>query len=410
MTRPGRIEEETVLPSGARKVTTKDVNASYYANPMNAGSVSAEDIREAFFKEEMYKNFLQDGSVDEDVLGALTGGIQVNPRDVITGWIHAAAASNHRASLENVVNGKVGYLSGKKHSHLCSGTLPCSSALCVSLEACQLTNDVMTTVSRLHSMHSSNRQLDLTTLFTRASMENNLHRLYGLTALEAKDKILNEECHELAIKIMSTLLFSTIIARMTSRPWGPERWCERYSKKNNLGEPSVRQPFLPDCTPLESDNFLQYLMRTCTDKRGNTGRMTQWTGQGDASSIPPDLKYADMFCSFVKGIQTTMRSASELLVRLARDVHSGLVDQMGSRDLAVETLKVFIESHLMADKLKGSKFKSHQVRHLVSLSSVSLPLTITDFLSLALFSLYASRSRLTSRACCQEYLEIVMRL
>ena len=236
-------------------------------------------------------------------------------------------------------------------------------------------------------MHSSNRQLDLTTLFTRASMENNLHRLYGLTASEAKDKILNEECHELAIKIMSTLLFSTIIARMTSRPWGPERWCERYSKKNNLGEPSVRQPFLPDCTPLESDNFLQYLMRTCTDKRGNTGRMTQWTGQGDASSIPPDLKYADMFCSFVKGIQTTMRSASELLVRLARDVHSGFVDQMGSRDLAVETLKVFIESHLMADKVKGSKFKSHQVRHVVSLSSVSLPLTITDFLSLCSFFL-----------------------
>jgi hypothetical protein len=137
VTRPGRIEEVTVLPSGETVKTTKDVTASYYANPMNPGSVFADDIREAFFKEEMYKDFLEEGSIDADILGALTEGIQVEPRDIITGWIHAAAASNHRALLENVVRGKVGYLAGSKYSHICSGMfhLQPRAALCVYVVA-----------------------------------------------------------------------------------------------------------------------------------------------------------------------------------------------------------------------------------------------------------------------------------
>lgn len=230
----------------------------------------------------------------------------------------------------------------------------------------------------MHSMHSSNRQHDLTTLFVKTAMENNLHRLYGLKVSEAKEKILDVEYHDLAVKIMSTLLFSTIIARMTSRPWGPEQWCERYCKKNNLVEPSVRQPFLPDCSPSESSNFQRYLMRTCTDKSGNTGRMTQWTGQGDASSIPPDLKHAETFCSFVTGIQADMTPTSESLVRVARDVDSGTVSRKGSRDVVVDTVKDFIEEHLMKNRAKGSAFKSNQVRFAALSRHVHFLSTLTE--------------------------------
>ena len=97
--------------------------------------------------------------------------------------------------------------------------------------------------------------------------------------------------------------------------------------------------------------------------------MTQLTGQGDASSIPPDLKFAVAFCAFLSGLRTTIEPAEESLVSLAHEVEYGTdksVEEAHSeppRDSAIAVVTDLIESQLMKDRVKGSRFKGNQVRY-----------------------------------------------
>lgn len=134
---------------------------------------------------------------------------------------------------------------------------------------------------RMHLIHHPNRNYDLNTLYCMTAMEKGMHCLHKLSLPEAHAMILNEECHNSAKHIMSTLLFVAIIAHMTSHPMGPESWCKNHCKKSDLSD-TVKQPFFPDCVMADMEDFSIYLKRTSTDKYGRIGRMTQWMGQGDA--------------------------------------------------------------------------------------------------------------------------------
>ncbi len=112
VTHPGQIMEVTELPSGKTKVTKKTVHPEYYINLLNDGFVSEDCLLNAVFDEEMYKEFLPEGAANEDILGELATDIWVITGEVITAMIHTAAVSWHRLLHKNVVDGKVGYLSG----------------------------------------------------------------------------------------------------------------------------------------------------------------------------------------------------------------------------------------------------------------------------------------------------------
>ena len=115
------VEENTCKETGEKTVATRDVTVSHYLNPFNKECVTSEEIFQSFFDDKQYLSFLPDGTVDEDDLGDLPNGIQVTAKDVIVGMLHASAGNWHRFFQENVVDGKVGYLSGREYAHLCAG-------------------------------------------------------------------------------------------------------------------------------------------------------------------------------------------------------------------------------------------------------------------------------------------------
>ena len=216
-------------------------------------------------------------------------------------------------------------------------------------------------VIRLHAMHFPNRNFDLNTLFCMIVMENTLHRLYQLSPEEVRAKVLDAPLSE-ATKILATLLFIAVIVRMTGRPVALEQWSEQF-QKNNTEDPAgnIKLPFLPNCVTAEVNDLTDFVLRTCTDSCGRVGRMTNWTGHGDASSIPADLKHAKLFCSFLAGLLPRIEGAASILVNLARSVATNPSTKK-ARESAVNAIQELIESQLQSDKVKGSEFKSHQVR------------------------------------------------
>jgi hypothetical protein len=119
-------------------------------------------------------------------------------------------------------------------------------------------------------------------------MQNTLHRLYQLSPEEVCAKVLDAPLSEV-IKILATLLFIAVIVRMNGRPMALEQWSEQF-QKNNADDPAgdIKVSFLPDCVTAEVNDLTDFVLRTCTDSCGRVGRMTNWTGHGDASSIPSD--------------------------------------------------------------------------------------------------------------------------
>jgi hypothetical protein len=141
-----------------------------------------------------------------------------------------------------------------------------------------------------------------------------------------------------------------------------EQWSEQF-QKNNTEDPAgnIKLPFLPNCVTVEVNDLTDFVLRTCTDSCGRVGRMTNWTGHGDASSIPADLKHAKLFCSFLAGLLPRIEGAASILVNLARSVATNPSTKK-ARESAVNAVQELIESQLQSDKVKGSEFKSHQVR------------------------------------------------
>ena len=363
----GQVQVEiTCEETGEKTVKTRDVNAAYYLNPFHDECVTAEEMLESFFDDKQYLSFLPDGTVDEDDLGELPNGIQVEAKDVIVVMIHASAGNWHHFFHDNVINGKVGYLSGSEYAHLCAGKL-CHDASENAMLSCQLPlimhSPMHTPVIRMHAMHFPNRNFDLNTLFCMIAMENALQRLYKLSPEEARAKVLDAQYCK-ATKILATLLFTAIIVRMTGRPMALEQWSEQFHKNKNADDSAgtVELPYLPDCVLAEVNDLTDFVLRTCTDSCGRVGRMTNWMGHGDASSIPSDLKNAKLFCSFLTGLLPIIHSAANQLVDLARNVATN-PSTKNARESAVKIVQQLIESQLQKDKVKGSEFKSHQVQN-----------------------------------------------
>lgn len=70
-------------------------------------------------REKHFEQFLwPEGTVDEDILGELSSRVQVELRVVVTAMLYSSAGNWHHFFQENVINGKVGNLSGGKYCTL----------------------------------------------------------------------------------------------------------------------------------------------------------------------------------------------------------------------------------------------------------------------------------------------------
>lgn len=211
---------------------------------------------ESFFDDKQYLSFLPNGTVDEDDLDELPNGIQVEAKDVIVVMIHASAGNWHHFFLDNVINGKFGYLSGPEYAHLCAGML-CHDASENAMLTCQLQLimhlPMHNIVIWMHAMHFPNKNFDVNTLFSMTAMENALQRLYEVSPEEAHAKVLGAQFHK-ATKILATLLFTSIIVQMTGQPMALEQWSEQFHKNKNADDSAgtVELPYLPDCVLAEA--------------------------------------------------------------------------------------------------------------------------------------------------------------
>ena len=117
ITHPVQVEVETVSPTtGEATKAKRDINTQYYISSLNSGSVPQEELFQSWFEEKHFEQFLPEGTIDEDVFRELSSRIQVELTDVVTAMLYCSAW--HHFFQENVINGKVGNLSGGSTVHL----------------------------------------------------------------------------------------------------------------------------------------------------------------------------------------------------------------------------------------------------------------------------------------------------
>lgn len=148
---------------------------------------------------------------------------------------------------------------------------------------------------------------------------------------------------------------------MTGCPMAMEQWSEQFANKKKEDNISAAElSYLPDCTLAEVNDLTNFVLRTCKDSCGRVSRMTNWLGQGDASSIPLDLKHAKLLCTFLVSLVPIIDGCATKLVNLAHDVVAN-PSVRKARESAMNAVQKLIEDPLQKDKLKGSDFKLHQV-------------------------------------------------
>jgi len=64
-------------------------------------------------------------------------------------------------------------------------------------------------------------------------------------------------------------------------------------------------PFFP-ATDAEVKSFTLFVKRSCAGPDGQVRSMSKWTGQGNASSIPFNLKKPLLFCNFIDNIHASI--------------------------------------------------------------------------------------------------------
>lgn len=374
--RPGLVDD--TRGSGSNSVGTsgesvkRSIGVEEYLSPSSKHIVTESDLCSAFFEEEAYNDFLLEGDVDGDYMGELPSGMDVDVASVKVAMMHSSIANFMRMSRYNVYpDGSVGYLSGP-------GTSALSSTIC------------------LHSVHSPMRLHDLNTLTCLAAIRNTLAPLHGTP--EAARKVVEIGGEEDAVSVMEIPLFGACINRITGRPFALEQWCKQRLKEVSKGaadaavaaSSSRPMPFYPTPTADDVSSFTEFMLRTCTDSAGNIEpSMTQWTGGGDAASIPPDLKKPRLFGTFVRSASMTISEPARSLVDLARKARTassgGKSGNKGEiRESAVQVCKAFIESHLQKHRVRGSLFKANQVSA-VDCRSMSARLHL-DSLGMSVFS------------------------
>jgi len=132
--------------------------------------------------------------------------------------------------------------------------------------------------------------------------------------------------------------------------------------------------------------------------------MSKWTGQGDASSIPSDLKKPLLFCNFIDNIHASIGDLASSFIGAMQvfldqnednpeanpcennDEWLGIckTGKTCQRESLVEILQRQVESYLQKNKASKSSFKASQVRDAVSFLN---PIVIVSACSLSLSTL-----------------------
>jgi len=115
-----------------------------------------------------------------------------------------------------------------------------------------------------------------------------------------EDDVDEDKVDDVATDAIKVVLFCIILICTTGRPFAWENWCNYVRNQDkdtstNSDGPAREESnatFLP--TPLSQPavrSFTTYLKGTLADGNGHLeNTMPGWTGQGDAASIPSELK------------------------------------------------------------------------------------------------------------------------
>lgn len=142
-------------------------------------------------------------------------------------------------------------------------------------------------------------------------------------------------------------------------------------------------PFFPS-TQTEVQSFTSFVKCTCIGPDGKVKSMANWTGQGDDSSIPADVKKSLFFCNFIETIHGSMDELASMFVKTITVTLSENVDEWDTSKLSNDKkddtplrqsnvksvgancrVKKCLKLHLQTDKASISSFKASQVNHVV---------------------------------------------
>ena len=416
------IDDAAIPRVGRQSGVMKPVTVQDYMNPASPLYVPEETFLDEYFENESYRDLISGQNTDEDRGCVISKhcGMKVSARNMFDACLHVAIANFCRMEYMNVYddgdeNGAIGYLSGPEFASLLA-------------------------VVRLHSIHCFGRCFDLNTLTFILAAKNTIKAVTGLTLDEVRAEV--EAGTEKGIKALSTALFGSIITRMTGRPAALEAWakhCHENDLSSSGGSPTVTaaaatatgggvspipgadisddgaatatgggvlgadisddgagetsttasQDFelkYPTTDPVDVKSFTDYVLRTCTDSNGRVNpTMKGWTGQGDAASIPLDMKRPRPFCSFIEQVADSIDDGlTKPLVDIARlEAGQGGVDSPGKtgRERALLKVKAFMEGMMQKDSLEGVHFKANQVSRVA---------VVSFFLSSSIAGVYSS--------------------
>jgi hypothetical protein len=163
-----------------------------------------------------------------------------------------------------------------------------------------------------------------------------------------EDDIDEDEVDNMATDIIKVILFCIILICTTSWPFAWENWCRYFrnqgkdvsTNSDGHAHEESNAMFLP--TPLSQPTvrlFTTYLKGTLADANGCLeNSMPGWTGQGDATSTPSELKNPQRYCIFVEKLAQKIGTLCPKILHLIRQGD----EVKGRHELAINMVKKFL--------------------------------------------------------------------
>lgn len=286
---------------------------------------------------------------NDDEMGDLPSGICVTVEEAVVAQMHSSVANFARFLGLNVHEyGSAGFLSGPEFSQL-------------------------SVVNRLRTSHSPCKEYDLNTAHYKVAIFNTIANEFKILSLyKARTEHLSPACDETGHKILALALQCSFITRTAGRFNMLDEFSKYHQQKSTKDTADHRFPYYPAVDQDDIALFIEFVKGTCADSDGNVTSMSQWTGMGDASSIPEDCRRPLTYCSFVKCLSAEI---DDLAIDICQCIDAASArsggkgwgtlpeeGQQGTREHAVAKVKSFFEKFLQKDKLKGCEFKASQVR------------------------------------------------
>lgn len=359
------------------------ISVDEYLARINEHGVSPQDIQHEYMAREGYKEWIPGNEDDAEKVELQGKGVNITLDDAYAALLSASVANFFRMTYANIDDENcAGYLFGSQF-------------------------DKNFCVNRTRSVHSPLRLYDLNTLFMWSSTKNTLVNNLGLT-FEQATTCLEEGSEDEAVDVAMLVLMNSILVRMLGRPFAMEQWGHHRNREihkshanpgtagsqnpaaahvtidsadaagassatrttpipsPNTDSVDRSMPYLPGADQEELKSFTDFIIATCTEANGTIQKtLLQWLGQGDAASIPKELKSPrSMTCFFTNMLTGPLRPLAVNIVRIIRD------DKEGKRERAVSQVSLAVNGlirGLLESNLKPNQVRS-STRHIVSMS------------------------------------------